>query len=433
MALSFRGGIHPEEAKRSAACPLEEMTAGDFVTIPLQQHIGVCASALVKAGDFVKKGQKIADGDGLCCPIHASVSGRVSSIGKVVTPAGDGLGIVIENDYREELCSTVQPFPKSLAEATTEELIGWIREKGIVGFGGATFPTWVKVQGAVGKVRRVVINCAECEPYLTSNHRLLVERAREVILGVRILNRIIGCDRAVFAIEDNKPDAAKELVSLLRGQKEISVSVFKTKYPQGDERQLVRALLKKEIPRGKLPADLGIVIFNAETCWAVYRAFTEGIPAITRVVTVSGDCVHSPANLLVPIGVSFGEVFQRCGGFVRPPDKIVSGGPMMGQAQWSTSAPITKGVGGILALSSPIYQAGNCIHCGRCVRACPMHLMPLELYRSISTGNLSEAEHYHVTVCNECGCCTWVCPARIPILQNIRIGKDMLRAKQQKR
>ena len=264
MALSFRGGIHPEEAKRSAACPLEEMTAGDFVTIPLQQHIGVCASALVKAGDFVKKGQKIADGDGLCCPIHASVSGRVSSIGKVVTPAGDGLGIVIENDYREELCSTVQPFPKSLAEATTEELIGWIREKGIVGFGGATFPTWVKVQGAVGKVRRVVINCAECEPYLTSNHRLLVERAREVILGVRILNRIIGCDRAVFAIEDNKPDAAKELVSLLRGQKEISVSVFKTKYPQGDERQLVRALLKKEIPRGKLPADLGIVIFFSE-------------------------------------------------------------------------------------------------------------------------------------------------------------------------
>ncbi len=431
--MTFSGGIHPEEQKLTADCPIEKIGAGDTVSVLLSQHIGAPAVPCVVVGQHVKKGEKIAEAaEGLSCPVHASVSGTVRAIGPVDTADGTGEAITIENDFREESCPDAKPFETPLAKADVSEMIAFIKEKGIVGMGGATFPTWFKIQSSRGLAEWLVVNCAECEPYLTANHRLLLEYGKELLDGVRILMRVCGVEKAVFAIEDNKLDAARHIQSLLPEGEGISMAVMKTKYPQGDERQLVRALFGREIPKGKLPADAGVVIFNAETCWAVYRAFILGQSVVDRIVTVSGDCVKSPANLLVPIGVSVREVLERCGLFSHRPDKIISGGPMMGKALWSTAIPVSKGVGGILAIQSPAPEHSNCIHCGRCVRHCPMHLMPLELYRSVQQQNWREASDYSLLSCSECGSCTFSCPAKIPILQNIRIGKSVLRGMQKK-
>lgn len=428
MALTFRGGIHPEENKVTKDSPIRAIAARNFVRIPLSQHIGAPAVPVVKVGDRVLRGAVIAEAaEGLSCPIHSSVSGKVLAIERGATPRGEGMGILIENDHMDETDPSLVPWHKPIAQSTPEELIARIKEKGIVGLGGATFPLWAKLNSGRGKAERLIINVAECEPYLTSNHRLVLEKTREVVDGVKILLYILGAEKCIFAVEDNKEDAADALQTVIQGSDHFAVAVLKTKYPQGDERQLIRALLGKEIPKGKLPADVGAVIINAETCWAVYRAFVEGMPCVERVVTVSGDCVRTPANLLVPIGMSFGEVLEACGGLVCQPEKLISGGPMMGTAQWTADAPVTRGVGGILAITAEEKKTGNCIHCGRCVRACPMHLMPLEFYRAIQGGNLDDAEYYGITSCSECGSCTFVCPAGIPILQNIRIGKDNLR------
>ncbi len=429
MALTFSGGIYPEQAKLTSDRAIEEMQATGFVTIPLSQHIGTPATPIVSVGDRVCKGQKIGEGAEDCsCPVHSSVSGTVTAIETVSTIHGEALAVTVENDFREELSPDIHPFDKTLQQATAEELIAFIREKGIVGLGGTAFPTWQKVQSARGKADTLVINCAESEPYLTGNHRLLLEKPEEIISGVKILLRATGAEKAIFAIEDNKPDAAVGIGRLVAKSDNFAVAVMKSKYPQGDEKELVYTLFQKKIPQGGHPTDLGYTIFNPETCWAVYRSFVTGLPCISRVVTVSGDCMKAPGNLLVPVGVSLQAVIDRCGGFSIKPDRLLIGGPMMGKAQWSTEVPCTKEVCGILAISGKIPKAGSCIHCGRCLRACPMHLMPLELVRAVQDKNKKELKSLYVEVCNECGCCSYVCPAKIPILQHIRIGKDMLSA-----
>lgn len=433
MFRSFRGGIHPEENKITAACPIERVQAASFVTLPLSQHIGAPAIPRVKVGDAVLRGETIATAaEGLSCPVHASVSGVVRAIESVPLPGGEGMAIVIENDFKEELSPEVMPFPKPLNQASPEELEDFIKSKGIVGMGGAAFPTDMKIKSARGKVKTLVVNGAECEPYLTGDHRLFLEQPQEIIGGVKILLRATGADRAIIAVEDNKKDAARALDRILPPDSEISLKILKTKYPQGDERQLVKALLGGEIPRGKFPSDVGVVIFNVETCWSVYRAFVFGYPVMEKVVTVSGNCVKTPGNLLVPLGIRFEEAIRRCGGFSRKPDKILSGGPMMGQAQWTAEVPVTKGVGGILALWEPVEKTGVCIHCGRCVGRCPMHLVPLEFVRLVQQEDWEEAERYSILSCSECGCCTFTCPAKIPILQSIRVGKEVIRAKNKK-
>lgn len=426
MAFTFKGGIHVNEHKDTSGIPIEPMKSPAKVSIPLLQHIGAPAKAIVKKGDRVLVGQVIGRNDeALCCPVHSSVSGTVVDIESRNSYNGSGKAeyIIIENDGLDEEFE----FNGIAGEITLENVIKSVREAGISGMGGATFPTYAKIQSAVGKAKEIIVNCAECEPYITANHRLMLEDADSIISGVKILMKALEITKAVFAIEDNKKDAVKNFEQLTAADESLSVAVMKTKYPQGDERQIMYALHKVQLPQGKLPADVGFVIFNAETCAAIYHAVEEGKPLIKRIVTVAGDCIRSPKNLLVPLGTSFADVIEYCGGFIKEPDKLISGGPMMGVAQWDLNTPVVKGTSAILALSHlPSAENPACIHCGKCVGACPMHLMPNYLAMFSSHDRLDMCEKYNCLSCVECGCCTYTCPANVPIVQHIRKAKAQI-------
>ena len=435
MALTFSGGIHVSEYKITRKSPIEPVTPPKTVRIPLSQHIGVQCVPVVAKGDRVLRGQLIGKVEkGLGCPVHSSVSGKVTDIVERGSATGAKItDIVIENDYEDELDPSVAPFPDSLLETEPEQIIDVVKNAGISGMGGATFPTYAKIQSALGKVDTMIVNCAECEPFITANHRLLLERPTSVINGAKILLRALGLDEIVFAVEDNKLDAANMLERFAVQSDVIKVKIVKTKYPQGDERQLIYALTGRMIPAGKLPADVGCVVFNAETCAAVYTAFSTGLPLVERIVTVSGDCVRTPKNLQVPIGTPYRDLFEHCGGFTEEPFEIINGGPMMGQAVWDYDTPVTKGTSAVLALSSGITARFNedpvCIHCGRCVRGCPMHLLPNYLAMFARADDFDECEKYNALSCVECGCCTYSCPAHVPIVQYIRIAKGKIQEK----
>ncbi len=434
MAYTFRGGIHVEEYKNTRKCRVEALPAPDIVTIPLSQHIGAPATALVKKGDSVMIGQKIGEvTSGLGCPVHASVSGTVTDIVKKVSRAGIPVEhIVIQNDYQDTHCPDLQPVSKKLTEVTTEEVIDIVREAGISGMGGASFPTYAKIQSALGKVDKVIINCAECEPFITANHRLMLEQGASIVNGVKILLKALGVRTAYIAIEDNKPDAIEKMEELTAGSKMISVKTMKTKYPQGDERQLVYALTGTEIPTGKLPADVGAVVFNAETCAAIYRAFAFGMPLVSRIVTVDGDCVKRPRNVLAPIGTRVGDLIDFCGGLTKLPKKIINGGPMMGTAQWDTEMPVTKSTSAVLLFSEGFGRKSvdtqSCIRCGKCIRNCPMHLMPMYIAQFSKVHDLVRAEEYGAMSCVECGSCSYNCPGGVEIVQHIRVAKAGIKA-----
>ncbi|MBQ4354538.1 MAG: electron transport complex subunit RsxC [Clostridia bacterium] len=433
MAYTFRGGIHVEEYKNTRRSRIETLPPPAVVTIPLQQHIGAPAAALVSKGDLVTVGQKIADvAEGaLGCPIHASVSGKVTDIVKKVIPSGALVEhVVIENDMLDTPCPDNHPLTKKLTDATTEEIIEVVRSAGISGMGGAAFPTYAKIQSAIGKVDKIIVNCAECEPFITANHRLLLEHPASIINGVKILLKALGVHTAYIAIEDNKMDAVERIEDLLAGSKMISVKVMKTKYPQGDERQLIYALTGAEIPAGKLPADVGCVIFNAETCAAIYKAFAYGTPSISRIVTVDGDCIRRPKNLLVPIGTSVADLIAFCGGLVREPKKLINGGPMMGAAQWDMEMPVTKATSAILVFSESMgrkRRSSGCIRCGKCIEHCPMHLMPMYIAQFAKLDDLARAEDYGAMSCVECGSCSYNCPGGVEIVQHIRVAKAAIR------
>ncbi len=430
MALTFNGGIHVAEHKNTRRCAIETMPPPMTVSIPMSQHIGAHAVPIVKKGDVVDRGQVIGVVEsGLGCPVHASISGIVKDIIEINTADGPPIrNVVIENDGENRLSPDIKPWEKRLADTTTEEIIEIVRKAGISGMGGATFPTYAKISSALGKVEHVIINCAECEPYLTANHRLLLENPDAVINGLKILLKAFSLREGEIAIEDNKLDAINKLEERLEGSDMIKVRVLKTKYPQGDERQIIFALTGKELPSGKLPADVGCCVFNAETCAAIYSAFVNGMPLIERIVTVDGDCIKKPKNVLVPIGTSCLDVINFCGGLVKEPKKIVFGGPMMGRAQWDISTPVIKGTSGILALSAePKYdQQPTCIRCGRCVAGCPMRLMPSYLALFAAQGKYDMAEQFDVLSCVECGSCSYSCPAHVPIVQRIRAAKGKI-------
>ena len=433
MAFSFFGGIHPKENKSYAEhYAVVDFPAPDEVVIPMSQHIGAPCLPLVKKGDKVTMGQKIGDNQGLCVPVHASVSGTVKAV--EIRPHTNGTmvpSVVISNDHENTLCPDIQPrTAEQVAALTGDELIAIIREAGIVGMGGATFPTHVKLSSSIGKVDTVIVNASECEPYITADDRLCQEYPDQLISGLLIIMRILGVSKAHIGLEDNKPDAAKALRAAIDPKTGVVLDVLETKYPQGGEKQMVYAITGKEIPSGALPSAVGCAVFNAATCKAVHDAVYEGMPLIRRIVTVSGDILMEPKNLMVPIGTSF-DVLSQAAGRSSNPYKILSGGPMMGAAQFDVSVPVIKGTNAITILGEKnkfFVETSRCIRCGKCIEVCPMRLMPVLMYKAMLSGDVEQIKAANLMDCIECGCCAYTCPAAVPLVHGFRTAKQVIRA-----
>lgn len=428
MLKTFKGGLHVSDNKNTRNCPIVNFPSPAKVYIPMQQHIGAPAQALVSKGDYVKKGQLIGNFEnGLSCPIHASVSGTVVDIEmrNSYTGYGKTAHVVIENDFTDTLHESVIPYQGDIFKESPEKIIDIVHNAGVCGQGGASFPTYAKIQSAIGKAKEIIINCAECEPYITENHRLMLEEPEKIIGGARILMHATGTEHMTIAIENNKLDAADVMREKSAEFSNINVFVLKTKYPQGDERQLMSVIKGVQLPAGKLPADVGCVIFNAETCVSVYKAVYDGMPLTDTVLTVDGDAVNEPKNLRAPVGTTVADILNFCGGAKDGLVKIVSGGPMMGQAQWDMNAVVMKNTSAFLFLSDKTQSntEGDCIHCGKCVGVCPMHLMPNYLALFSKADDREMAEKFGILSCVECGCCTYICPGNVPIVQYIRTTK----------
>ncbi len=435
--LTFIGGIHPYDGKDlSRDRAIQNVQPGKELAYPLSQHIGAPAKPVVAKGDRVLVGQKIADAGGfVSVPVHSSVSGTVKTIEPRRVATGDMvMSIIIENDgLYEEIGFSGK---KSLDAVKREEIVGLVREAGIVGMGGAGFPTHVKLSPKEPeKIDVVIANCAECEPYLTSDYRRMLEEPEKLVGGLKIILKLFPNAHGILAVEDNKPDCISLLKQHTRDEPKISVKALKTKYPQGGERQLIYAVTGRRINSTMLPADVGCVVNNVDTMVAVYRAVMEGRPLMERIVTVTGDAVANPANFRVRIGSNYREVLEAAGGFKEPPEKIICGGPMMGFAMFGLDVAVTKTSTALLALSKDEVSAmepGPCINCGRCVEVCPGRVVPSRL--------ADYAEHFDEEAflanygmeCCECGCCSFVCPAKRPLTQQIKSMRKIQLSKRKK-
>lgn len=433
--LTFRGGIHPKDHKQSTnQIPIAEMPAPKLLYFPVVQHLGAPLKPLVQVGDEVKMGQMIADCEGyVSAPVHASVSGKVVEIAPYLASSGQEVHtIVIENDgldtpaYSEKALSL-----EEVKNLSADEIIQIVHDAGIVGMGGATFPTHVKLRPS-HEVDHVIINGAECEPYLTSDHRLMLEHPEEVVKGLQILMQVLGTKEGSIGVESNKPDAIEALEKV--APDDVHVVPLKTKYPQGAEKQMIKAILGREVPSDGLPADAGAVVFNVDTAAAVYRAVCLGRPLMSRIVTVSGDAVKNPQNVRVRLGARFSDVIEFTGGFSEEPVKIISGGPMMGVTQFSLDVSVIKGTSGILALTQKeagTLEESACIRCGKCVTACNVGLEPFLISAAVLQGEDERARSYHLFDCIECGSCSYVCPAGRHLVQHFRVGKERLKKRKQ--
>lgn len=434
IKLTFRGGIHlPGLKEQSKDRKIVHSSIPEKVYLPLAQHLGAPCTPLVQIGDMVKKGQKIGEGKGpVTAPIHASISGEVVAIEKMPSPAGNYVPcIVIQNDGRDEWHESIKTRD-SVDTLTREELVDIVKEAGIVGLGGATFPTHVKYNLPAGKsIKTVIINGIECEPYLTSDYRLMLEETNSIVKGLQYIMKMTDSPKGVIAIEDNKMDAYHLLKEAAADFPEITVVACQEKYPQGSEKHLIYACTGQELPFGKLPLDLGVLVNNIGTAVAVCQALEKGMPLITRVVTVSGDGIKNPGNYLVPLGTLFRDLLTSSGGFTGEIGKIIAGGPMMGKTVFTDLLPIIKGTSGIVVMrkaTTPMATERNCVRCAKCVTACPLHLRTTTLVALAKQKKWPELEDNKVMQCIECGSCAFVCPAKIPIVQYIRRGKQEITA-----
>lgn len=426
------GGVHPSENKLSCAKPIEVLPLPEVVTIPLAQHIGAPAVAKVAKGDKVLTGQLIAEaGSFMSANIHSPVSGTVTAVDMVVN--GQGLRQMMitikregddwaEGIDRSDALVKVCPF-------SAQEIVAKIKDAGIVGMGGATFPTHVKLSVPPGKKADVVIiNGVECEPYLTSDHRTMLEHGEELIVGVTILMKAVGVQKACIGIENNKPDAIAHLRQIAAGYAGIEIVPLKVMYPQGGEKQLIAAVTGRQVPPPPaLPIDVGAVVCNASTAFAVYQAVLKNKPLIERVVTVTGKSLKEPKNLLTRMGTPVSALLEAAGGLPEDARKVINGGPMMGRAMVNLDSPVTKGCSGITVMSGRDAQrreASQCIKCAKCVSACPMGLEPYYLSKMTQKKGWDELEALMITSCIECGCCQSTCPAYLPLLDWVRLGKQ---------
>lgn len=435
---TFKGGAHPYDGKKmSRECPIEILNPGGTLVYPLSQHIGAMAKPLVKAGDRVLVGQKIAEKGGfISANIHSSVSGTVKAIEKRLVATGGMVdSIIVENDGMYEEAAPI--FSGNPDELSKDEIIKIIEEAGIVGMGGAGFPTNVKLSPKNADIiDSIIVNGAECEPYLTSDYRRMVEQTDKLVKGLKIVLKIFLDAKGYFGIEDNKPEAIEALLKATENEDRIEVVPLKTKYPQGGERSMIYAVTGRKINSKMLPADVGCIVHNVDTIYAIYNAVYNGKPLIERIVTITGDAVSTPKNFQVRIGTSFRELIDAAGGFTTEPEKIISGGPMMGFSFFNIDVPVVKGSSSLLAFIKDDVsheEPSACIRCGRCAAACPEHLLPMKLAALAGQNEPEEFKKLGGMECVECGCCSYVCPAKRQVTQSVRSMKKLIIASARKK
>lgn len=440
MAKTFPGGVHPDDGKSlSKTSAIEELPAPPEVVLPVRQHIGAPAKIIVQKGDHVKKGQVVAEAGGfVSAPVHASVSGTVTAVEPRLTPLGTKVDcIVIASDGADEWAEGLN-VSRDYSSMSVDEKKKAIGQAGIVGMGGAAFPTHVKLSPPSDKpIDVVILNGVECEPFATCDHRLMLEKPADIVEGLKIIMSVLGCKKGYIGIELNKPDAIKKMRETVKSVPGIDVVGLKVKYPQGGEKQLIFAVTGRRVPAGGLPMDVGCVVQNVGTAAAVYEAVALNKPLISRVVTVTGNGVRKPVNVLARIGDSFASLVEKAGGYTEKAAKLINGGPMMGIAQSTDTIPVQKGTSCILVLDESQINLGEqepCISCGRCVEVCPMNLMPTMIARLVEFDRFGDAQRYGAMDCIECGSCSYICPAKRKLVESIKFGKSViarLRAEEQ--
>ncbi len=425
----FKGGANVPHFKRTENCETVKMIVPEKVVIPMLQHIGAPCEPCVQKGDEVKVGQVLGNTDKfVSAPVHSSVSGIVTDVSPRLYAGGVYItSVEIKTDGKQELDEGIKP-PKY---SSSEEFIGAIRKSGLVGLGGAGFPAHIKLSPPQGKkIDTLIINAAECEPFITSDYREIIENSWNVLNGINIVMEALKIKKVLIGIEDNKPEAIKEMVHVASKSDKVDVVKLKSRYPQGAEKMLIYATTGRKVPAGKLPSDVGVIVMNVNSISFISEYVKTGMPLIKKRVTVDGTAVNNPSNLEVLIGTSLSDVFEFIGGFKVPPVKVLMGGPMMGIAQFSFETSVLKHTNALLAFDEKeaiLPKSSSCIRCGRCVGACPMNLLPLYLNNNALKENVEELRKYHVNDCIECGSCSYACPAKIHLVQSIRLGKSLVR------